>query len=154
MTPQTVSARGNKNQSGGANAPASSNPPLPKTAPPTFASDRGDKAADETAPRSKASGARPADQNAAAEGQRKAANFSLTAPSAKEVCVAGEFTGWEKQPIKLTRDNAGVWQAKVPLPQGRHQYRFIVDGEWQDDPICQDHVTNSFGSNNAVIQIG
>ena len=142
MTPQINSARGDKKQS---------SPGTP--AKPPSGTDQSGKGSNDTAARSKAAITKTAGQPTASSKQQEAV-FSLAAPSASEVCVAGEFTGWEKQPIKLSRDNGGVWQAKVPLPQGRHQYRFIVDGEWQDDPQCQECIANSFGSRNSVIQIG
>ena len=67
--------------------------------------------------------------------------------------VAGDFTEWEKRPIELTKSDGGKWQVKLPLPKGRQQYRFIVDGEWHDDPACKEKVRNNFGSTNAVIQV-
>ena len=79
--------------------------------------------------------------------------FSIVAPAAKKVFVAGDFTEWEKRPIELTKSDGGKWQVKVPLPKGKQQYRFIVDGEWHDDPSCKEKVRNNFGSTNAVIQI-
>jgi hypothetical protein len=38
----------------------------------------------------------------------------------------------------------------VPLPPGTYHYRFLVDGEWRDDPVCPLHVPNIFGSQDAV----
>ncbi len=32
-----------------------------------------------------------------------------------------------------SRSKAGVFTATVPLPEGRHDYKFVVDGEWMLD---------------------
>lgn len=47
----------------------------------------------------------------------------------------------------------GTWTATVTLPPGKHNYRFIVDGEWQDDPECTLRVPNPYGSQNMVRQV-
>ena len=79
--------------------------------------------------------------------------FQLTAPSALSVMLAADFTGWEKMPVKLTRLADGTWQTAIALPPGRYAYRFIVDGQWQDDPDCSQWEVNPFGSTNAVIEV-
>ena len=38
------------------------------------------------------------------------------------------------------------------LAPKRHEYRFIVDGEWQDDPHAAIQVPNEFGSSNCVLE--
>jgi len=79
--------------------------------------------------------------------------FQLTAPSALSIMLAADFTGWEKMPVKLTRLADGTWQTAIALPPGRYAYRFIVDGQWQDDPDCSQWEVNPFGSTNAVIEV-
>jgi len=44
----------------------------------------------------------------------------------------------------------GVWRLNVPLKPGRHEYRFVVDGEWQDDPAAEYRTTNAMGGENCV----
>ena len=43
-----------------------------------------------------------------------------------------------------------AWRATVMLPLGRHQYRFILDGNLCDDPDCSERVPNSTGGFNMV----
>lgn len=80
--------------------------------------------------------------------------FSYTAPTAETVLLVGDFTHWEKDPIRLQRQAGGVWRTKVPLPPGKHHYRFIVDGVWRDDPEAATRVANPFGSEDAVRDVG
>ena len=76
--------------------------------------------------------------------------FSLLAPDAQAVALAGDFTGWEQQPAPLKKLKSGVWKTTIALPPGSHQYRFLVDGQWHDDPECPARVPNSFGTENCV----
>jgi 1,4-alpha-glucan branching enzyme len=79
--------------------------------------------------------------------------FTLAAPLAARVQLAGDFTQWQDHPINLRKCEDGVWRANVELSPGAHQYRFLVDGQWRDDPHSAQHVRNPFGSEDAVCQI-
>jgi 1,4-alpha-glucan branching enzyme len=80
--------------------------------------------------------------------------FSFKAPTANSVLLAGDFTRWLKHPIPLHKQVNGVWTTTTPLAPGTYHYRFVVDGEWRDDPNCKLRVQNAFGTQNDVIQIG
>ncbi len=61
--------------------------------------------------------------------------FSLHDHKAARVQVLGSWNGWQT-PIDASRIEAGFWRTKEVLPpSGRHQYKFLLDGErWLDDP--------------------
>lgn len=77
----------------------------------------------------------------------------LNAPDARAVVVTGSFCGWVREGPALARNPQGVWQTTLLLPPGRYEYRFLVDGQWQDDPACRERVANQFGSENCVLRI-
>ena len=83
----------------------------------------------------------------------KIQNFSYFAPAATNVHLVGYFTDWQNQPIKLRKGTNGIWWTAVRLGRGTYYYRFIVDGQWRDDPQCPLFVPNPFGGQNAVRQI-
>jgi len=83
---------------------------------------------------------------------RKKTTFHLQG-HAKSVRLAGDFTDWEKLPIDMVSDGDGQWSAVVSLEPGQYAYRFIVDGNWCDDPNCTRRVANAFGSENSVIEV-
>ena len=85
--------------------------------------------------------------------RRRRYTFTLDAPAAGAVAVAGSFNGWAADARPLKRGKGGLWQATVLLPPGRYEYRFVVDGQWRDDPACADRVPNGFGSENCVLQV-
>jgi 1,4-alpha-glucan branching enzyme len=76
--------------------------------------------------------------------------FVLSAPQAESVFLVGDFSAWDQQPVSLKRLDDGQWTATLSLPEGRYEYRFLVDGRWVDDPECAIRVPNSFGSQNCV----
>jgi 1,4-alpha-glucan branching enzyme len=80
-------------------------------------------------------------------------NFSFRAPAATSVQLVGDFTHWQKQPISLHKGDSGLWSTSVDLEPGTYHYRFLVDGEWRDDPECTLRVTNPYGTTNAVRQV-
>ena len=75
--------------------------------------------------------------------------FSFNAPTAASVLLAGDFTQWQKHSIALRKQADGTWKATTSLSPGTYHYRFLVDGEWRDDPACM-RVENPFGSQDAV----
>lgn len=79
--------------------------------------------------------------------------FRMEAPEAKTVKLAGDFTEWEKAPLDMVQSYDGTWFTIVPLLPGTYSYRFIVDGQWLDDPQCAKHVPNPFGSEDAVLSV-
>ncbi len=79
--------------------------------------------------------------------------FNFTAPTALSVQLVGDFTGWRQAPISLTKGANGVWQTSVELAPGTYHYRFLVDGQWRDDPECVLRVPNPFGSENSVREV-
>lgn len=85
--------------------------------------------------------------------EAKPQNFSFVTPTARSVQLVGDFTNWQERPIPLQKEPNGVWRAAIRLEPGTHYYRFIVDGQWRDDPECSLRVPNPFGSQNAVRQV-
>ena len=79
--------------------------------------------------------------------------FVYESPTAKEVCLSGDFNNWNFSSLPMRKDRNGIWRLRLPLTAGRHEYRFIVDGEWQCDPRAYDYVPNPFGSCNCVVEM-
>lgn len=76
--------------------------------------------------------------------------FSFNAPTAQTVSVAGDFTNWQQAAVSLKKDKSGRWKKTMSLAPGRYEYRFIVDGEWKDDPTCSLRQPNQLGTENCV----
>jgi 1,4-alpha-glucan branching enzyme len=81
----------------------------------------------------------------------KSVEFKLYAPSARKVSIAGSFNKWKADPAR--KDSQGNWSTKISLNPGRHEYKFIVDGNWVNDPRCSSCTPNSFGSQNCTVDV-
>jgi len=80
--------------------------------------------------------------------------FTLEAPEASSVAVAGDFTGWESRFFLEDVDGDGVWSGRVPVSPGVHEYMFVVDGErWVTDPRAERYSDDGFGNRNAVLAV-
>jgi hypothetical protein len=86
-------------------------------------------------------------------GTARRTQIQLQAPAASSVKLAADFTDWEKSPLEMSRNDGGIWIASVPLSPGDYAYRFIVDGEWFDDPAPIEILPNPFGTVNSVIRV-
>ena len=79
--------------------------------------------------------------------------FSVSAPEAKQVHLAGDFNGWKlDQGTQMQRDN-GVWKKNVPLKGGKYRYRFVIDGSWTEDANNPSKEMNPYGSMDSLIEV-
>jgi hypothetical protein len=76
--------------------------------------------------------------------------FTYLDPNAGAVSLAGEFNGWSTSATPLTKGADGTWSVVVPFAAGRHQYKFVVDGQWIADPE-NGATAGEFG--NSVIEV-
>jgi len=83
----------------------------------------------------------------------KRQTFHYSARDAASVLLVGDFTSWQERPIPMHKQKGGAWTTTVELSPGPHHYRFIVDGEWRNDPECIMRVPNPFGSQDMVAQV-
>jgi 1,4-alpha-glucan branching enzyme len=76
--------------------------------------------------------------------------FEFLAPEAKEVYLAGDFNNWDFSVHPMKKDKKGKWKITLSLKPGRYEYRFLIDGRWENDSKCSSCVPNEFGSQNCV----
>ena len=73
------------------------------------------------------------------------------------VWATGSFAGWAATPtagalMMRDDDGDGEWTVSAPLPSGRHEYKFIVDGQsWSVDPKNPQAVVHESGNENSVL---
>ena len=79
--------------------------------------------------------------------------FSLKAPGARKVCVAGSFNHWSSSRHCL-RQGEKAWSLTVAVPPGRHAYVFVVDdGAWRPDPESLLSEDSGFGFSHSVVVV-
>jgi len=86
---------------------------------------------------------------------RKRVTFEIDAKPGSEVAVAGSFSNWKPDAYKLEdKSGEGHFTRAVLLPKGRHEYKFVINGEWSVDPNCGDWAPNEHGTLNSIISVG
>jgi 1,4-alpha-glucan branching enzyme len=88
---------------------------------------------------------------AKAKAKKRRVMFSLEAPNANEVMVAGDFNRWNVKTHPMKKDNSGVWKNALMVSPGRYDYKFLVDGRWKNDPKNDQTCPNCFGTLNNVL---
>ncbi|XP_054419263.1 flavin-containing monooxygenase 5 isoform X3 [Pteronotus mesoamericanus] len=68
----------------------------------------------------------------------------------KEVFISGSFNNWSTKIPLIKSHNDFV--AILDLPEGEHQYKFFVDGQWVHDP-SEPVVTSQLGTINNLIHV-
>ena len=80
-------------------------------------------------------------------------SFRISAPAATNVCVAGSFNNWNPSSMPLSQGPNGEWTVRTPLKPGEYEYRFVVDGVWQEDPAAPASLPNPFGERNSLVVV-
>lgn len=76
---------------------------------------------------------------------------------ARDVRIAGDFNGWvpDRDVVSETVGDDGrrVWRKVLHLAPGNYEYRYIVDGEWREDPGNPDRVPTPLGPPNSRLVV-
>lgn len=69
--------------------------------------------------------------------------------TAKDVYLSGTFNEWSTLKTRMIKVDSG-WVTTLPLQPGKHQYKFIVDGHWMEDPKNDKREADRQGGMNSV----
>ena len=95
-----------------------------------------------------------------AGGGQSGSVITVRAPDAKQVFVAGTFNDWNPKSHVMNAAKGGEWTRTLDLAPGRHEYKFVIDGQWCCEPggdePCHDRpgcVANQHGTMNRMIEV-
>lgn len=77
-------------------------------------------------------------------------SFSVEAPGASSVTLAGDFTEWEEVPL---RRGDGAWSATLRVEPGVYRYAFRVDGAWHVPEGTPGRTTDEWGNPVATLVV-
>lgn len=84
----------------------------------------------------------------------KIVTFSVEAPTAHRVMLAGTFNNWDYTGTPLKRiSKEGIWSKDLNLNPGRYEYKFVVDGSWVNDPRNRNTTRNPYGTENSMVEV-
>ena len=79
--------------------------------------------------------------------------FALVEHQAHHVLLGGTFNNWSTETTPMERLGDGRWQTRWALAPGRHEYKFLVDGQWLPDPNAQEQSSNDYGTINSILEV-
>ncbi len=85
--------------------------------------------------------------------KRRKVTFTLKAAKAGEVSLMGNFNDWNPKSHPMKSDGNGIWNKTVMIPPGKHEYKFLIDGNWIEDPQNNQTCPNCFGTLNSVFNL-
>jgi len=85
--------------------------------------------------------------------KRRKITFEFESSDAKKVILMGDFNNWNPKKHPMKKDGNGIWTKAVMLFPGKYEYRFLVDGEWKEDPQNDQKCLNSFGTLNNIFKL-
>jgi len=80
-------------------------------------------------------------------------NYTFTLrgyPNAKDVRISGSFINWINPGISMIKKDS-IWVCSFHLNPGKHNYKFIVDGNWIIDPDNPLYENNEYDTGNSFI---
>ncbi|MBI5443618.1 MAG: AAA family ATPase [Deltaproteobacteria bacterium] len=81
--------------------------------------------------------------------------FRFVAPARAEVALAGDFNGWDPARGAMRFDEVtGTWVLRLRLEPGSYQYRFVVNGDWLEDPANEVKAYGREGFRNSLVLVG
>ncbi|WP_052507261.1 isoamylase early set domain-containing protein [Desulfonatronovibrio magnus] len=80
--------------------------------------------------------------------------FSFENPDVESVSILGSFNDWNPAGHVMTQSEDGTWTITIPLPQGSHEYAFLINNDQIiPDPDALLFKDDGFGSVNSMIVI-
>lgn len=81
--------------------------------------------------------------------------FTVPAEEAKSVAVVGSFNEWNAEATPLKKLKNGSFKGTVDLESGNsYEFRYIVDGDYQNEQEADSLVWNDFaGAENSILSL-
>jgi cyclomaltodextrinase / maltogenic alpha-amylase / neopullulanase len=80
--------------------------------------------------------------------------FHMMAPNANQVYLAGSLNGWsDNSDLMQDEDGDGVFSITIELDPGEYEYKFVVDGNWKEDPQAADYTDDGHGGRNGIVKV-
>ncbi len=79
--------------------------------------------------------------------------FKVRFDNAQSVYLVGEWSGWEKEAMKRTKD--GTFWITKRLKKGTYRFKYVVnDTSWVNDDKADGYVPNPFGGTDSLLVLG
>ncbi|MFK7898417.1 MAG: AAA family ATPase [Myxococcota bacterium] len=97
------------------------------------------------------------DTEAVEEGPPREVVVRFKDAAAGDVRIAGDFNGWVPdrgvRSLIASEGQTRVWTKVLTLEPGTYQYRYVVDGEWREDPTNPQSAPGPTGQPNSILNV-
>jgi len=108
-------------------------------------------------PEQRATSDRSADEESSAGGPPREVVVRFSDAEAGDVRIAGDFNGWVPdrgvRSLIASEGQNRVWTKILSLEPGTYQYRYVVDGEWREDPSNPQSEPGPTGQLNSILHV-
>jgi 1,4-alpha-glucan branching enzyme len=80
-------------------------------------------------------------------------HFKYNNCKASSVLLVGDFNSWGQKKLAMKKIDEGTYRKSLLLPPGTYEYKFLVDGQWVNDPSNELTLVNCFGTTNNIIHV-
>jgi hypothetical protein len=97
------------------------------------------------------------EQESGTRGEAREIVVRFTDAEAGDVRIAGDFNGWVPdrgvRSLIASEGQSRVWTKILCLEPGTYQYRYVVDGEWREDPSNPVSEPGPTGQLNSILHV-
>lgn len=80
--------------------------------------------------------------------------FTVPAEEAKKVAVVGTFNEWNPKKNTLKKLKNGSFKGTFDFPtENSYEFKYVVDGEWQNESEADAFTKNEFAQENSVLNL-
>ncbi len=80
--------------------------------------------------------------------------FTVPAPDAEIVVVAGDFNNWDEESFQLKKLKNGTFKGTLNLEKDKsYEFKYIIDGMWANEDDADAKVHNQFATENSVVSL-
>jgi len=76
--------------------------------------------------------------------------FRFYRPGVCQLCLAGDFNGWNTRSMPMIGEPNGWWVYRLRLAPGTYQFRYYGDGQWYTDYAAFGVERGPFGWNSVI----
>jgi len=76
--------------------------------------------------------------------------FTVEAPDAAQVQIAGDFNDWKPELTEM-EPVGRVWRRTLELAPGRYRYRYVIDGQWCTEPMNPVVEPSPYSGNDSLL---
>lgn len=78
--------------------------------------------------------------------------YTQELPDAKEAFLVGDFNDWNESSHPMSQLKDGRFKLAIKLEPGKeYQFRYRVDGEWQNEWDADKYASNPYSGDNSVV---